>query len=125
MFLVGSSLLLMVSCQSGTELVCTDQLVPSVTLAASDPVLPRLEVDPTAGVATITEGSFVDTLAFGGASAAPDALFATYLHHGERPGTYVVTLTLAPYKTWSASGVRVVRNGCHVTTAQVHATLVR
>jgi hypothetical protein len=43
---------------------------------------------------------------------------------GERPGTYDISVTLAGYREWRKSGVRVRANVCHVIPVSVLAELV-
>ena len=43
----------------------------------------------------------------------------------EREGTYAVTVSKSGYKAWTASGVRVIRDGCHVRTVKLNARLQR
>jgi hypothetical protein len=41
----------------------------------------------------------------------------------ERQGTYAVTVEQQGYRTWSRSGVRVLREECHVRTVSITARL--
>lgn len=43
----------------------------------------------------------------------------------ERAGTYAVAVRHAGYRDWMASGVRIAKDGCHVTPVLVDAQLVR
>ena len=42
----------------------------------------------------------------------------------ERAGTYAIDVRHAGYRDWTASGVRIVKDGCHVTPVLVDAQLV-
>ena len=43
----------------------------------------------------------------------------------ERAGTYAIDVRHAGYRDWTMSGVRIVKDGCHVTPVHVDAQLVR
>src|SRR5688572_20893030 len=104
----------MAACDLATSPGCAPDPDAVLVVSVSDPVLPRLSTDASAAVVTITDGSFVDTLRFGAASAAPDALFALYAWHPVHTGIYTIRVDLPPYQSWTRAGARVATRGCVV-----------
>ncbi len=65
----------------------------------------------------IREGTYTDTLT----AVSASALMA--LNTVERPGTYGVTVTRPGYRTWTAEGVKVTADACHVRSRTIQAKL--
>lgn len=49
---------------------------------------------------------------------------ATLVGAGERPGTYDITITRPGFETWSAEGVTVTADECHVHPVSLEANLI-
>ena len=99
---------------------CTAILVPAINVTVIDSITG--ESRERGSTVLARDGSFVDS------RVVPDdstlAPFSIQLAH-ERAGTYVVTVSHAGYREWTASNVRVRDEGCHVATANLVARLVR
>lgn len=71
----------------------------------------------------VQDGTFSDSAAIAGDSSL---MFSPRIWMvPDRPGTYSIGVTHAGYRDWTASNVRVVKDGCHVTPVLVDAHLVR
>lgn len=100
---------------------CTSVAIPGISVVVLDSL-------SGAGIASgamvrVRDGSFADSV------SAPDDVvdyntLGLYLAY-ERPGVYQVTVTRQGYRSWSASNVRVKKDGCHVSTAMLTARLFR
>jgi hypothetical protein len=99
---------------------CTTVVVPAIRVTVIDSVTG--ESRERGSTVRARDGSFVDS------RVVPDdstlAPFPIQLAD-ERAGTYVVSVSRAGYRDWTASNVRVRDEGCHVGTAHLVARLVR
>jgi hypothetical protein len=99
--------------------VCTAIAVPGIQVDVRDSVTGLPATDGALGIAR--DGAYVDTLeTLPTAGPLPSP---TMLGAWERQGTYDVTISKANYLTWSAAGVRVSGDACHVTTVKLDANL--
>jgi hypothetical protein len=99
--------------------VCTAIAVPGIQVDVRDSVTGLPATDGALGIAR--DGAYVDTLETlptTGPLPSP-----TMLGAWERQGTYDVTISKTNYLTWSAAGVRVSGDACHVTTVKLEANL--
>ena len=106
------------ACTSPNDVVCTDIAVPAIAVIVRDSVSGSF--GGNGATATAVDGSFSDTNGFPANYGQPENPIG--LAH-EREGLYAVTVTKAGYKSWSASGVRVTRDRCHVRTVTLNARL--
>lgn len=99
--------------------MCTAIAVPGIQVDVRDSVTGLPATDGALGIAR--DGPYVDTLeTLPTAGPLPSP---TMLGAWERRGTYDVTITKANYLTWSATGVHVTGDACHVTTLTLDANL--
>lgn len=99
--------------------VCTAIAVPGIQVDVRDSVTGLPATDGALGIAR--DGAYADTLETlptMGPLPSP-----TMLGAWERQGTYDVTVSRTNYLTWSAAGVRVTGDACHVTTVKLEANL--
>ena len=101
----------------GSDVVCTLEARPGITLTAFDSV--GGQPLGTAGTVVAQDGSYSDK-----ALAVPGTP-VSYSMAYERAGTYTVTVVVDGYQTWRATGVVVRRDACHVISARLTARLVR
>ncbi len=95
------------------EQSCTTEARAGINIEVRDSVTSAPAA--TGAIATARDGIFTDTLmSFDGLSRAGA---------WERPGNYVVSITKAGYRQWSASGVQVTDGGCHVRPVILQARL--
>jgi hypothetical protein len=118
---VLATTIVVVACDSLTH-VCTDQAVPAISLAVVDSITGANRL--SGATVSARNGSFVDSQVFRDdttrvQSGSSDALLAW-----ERVGTYVVNVSRAGYRDWTASNVRVSGDACHPRTAHLLARLV-
>lgn len=74
------------------------------------------------------EGAYADSARWAGGVPAPGPVPARPPRFGlaeERPGTYDVTVERPGYRVWQRTGVRVLRDECHVKTVSLTALLQR
>jgi hypothetical protein len=114
-------LTLCVSCGIASEdasptdpIACTLNAVAGIVVTTVDSTTGQ----PLQAVAQVIaqDGAYTDK-----AVALPPEYYAAY----ERPGTYVVSVSLAGYQSWQMPNVVVRRGQCHVTSAQLTARLAR
>jgi hypothetical protein len=93
--------------------VCTLNAVAGIVVTTIDSITGQ----PIQALAQVIaqDGAFSDK-----AVALPPQYYAAY----ERPGTYLVSVTLAGYRLWQQPNVVVQRGQCHVTSSQLTARLV-
>ena len=109
---------LLSACTSPNDVICTDIALPAIAVIVRDSVSGSF--GGNGATATAVDGSFSDTNGFPADYGQPEHPIG--LAH-ERAGIYSVTVTKATYKSWSASGVRVTRDECHVKTVTLNARL--
>jgi hypothetical protein len=114
-------LTLCVACGGASEdasttdpIACTLNAVAGIVVTTVDSATGQ----PVQAVAQVIvqDGAYTDK-----AIALPPQYYAAY----ERPGTYLVSVSLAGYQLWQMPNVVVRRGQCHVTSAQLTARLVR
>ena len=101
----------------GSDVVCTLEARPGITLTAFDSVGGQPLV--TVGTVVAQDGSYSEK-----ALSVPGSPVSYYMAY-ERGGTYAVTVVVEGYQTWRATGVVVQRDACHVITVRLTARLVR
>ena len=106
------------ACTSPNDVVCTDVAVPGINVVVRDSVSGSFVAN--GATATALDGAYSDTNWFSEVYARPENPIALAY---EREGTYSVTVTRIGYKAWTASGVRVTRDRCHVRTVTLNARL--
>jgi hypothetical protein len=116
--LACSALPLLSACTSPNDVVCTLIAVPGINVFVRDSVSGSFVGN--GATASAVDGSYTDTSALPEAASQPEV--AISLAH-EREGTYTVSVTKSGYKAWTASGVRVTRDRCHVRTVTLNARL--
>jgi hypothetical protein len=100
---------------------CTASVEPAVVVEIRD-------ARTGAGIAAdargiVRDGTYADSLApYQAASSDPNTLFSRRAAD-ERAGTYVVEVQHPAYVKWTAAGIRVSENACHVETQRVTASL--
>jgi hypothetical protein len=73
---------------------------------------------PVNAVVTITEGSYRETL-----ENFDPTFTGSYVGAGERPGTYVVTVTAPGYRTPAPQTITLGFDGCHVIPQSLNIAL--
>jgi hypothetical protein len=69
------------------------------------------------------EGGFEDSLRVSNRTIDDPPRVLTMIGADERAGTYVVQVEAEGYQPWDTSGIRAVRDGCHVQTVTLTAAL--
>ena len=118
---VLATAIVVVACDSFTS-VCTDQRVPAISLAVVDSITGANRL--SGATVSARSGSFVDSQVFRDDTTLvrpgpPDASLAW-----ERRGIYVVSVSHAGYRDWTAPQVRVSGGACHPSTVHLLARLV-
>ena len=118
----AGSLLLLAACSSPTDgVACTGSVEPAIVVEIRDARTGAAIAAGAQGV--VTDGAYSDPLLpYESSGPAPDDLYSRRAA-AERPGTYAVQVTHAGYQPWSAAGVQVGRDVCHVRTRRLKATL--
>jgi hypothetical protein len=109
----GILVLALASC-SGTSdpIACTAQFVYGITAHVVDSITGLPVSDGVSG--SVQDGSYTETMM----SFGSDLVGA-----GERPGIYAVTVTATGYTEWTASGVVVTADECHVIPVSLEPRL--
>jgi hypothetical protein len=108
------------ACSSPYDIVCTDVAAPGINVVVRDSVSGSFAANGAS--ATAVDGAYSDTNSFSETHGRPE--YPIGLAY-EREGTYAVAVSKTGYKAWTASGVRVIRDGCHVRTVTLNARLQR
>lgn len=103
------------------NVVCTAEMVPAIVVEIRDARTGAALAYGARGV--VRDGAYADSLRPAASSSADlRDLYSRAAAH-ERAGTYVVEVAHEGYATWTASGVRVPDEVCHVETAELRADL--
>lgn len=94
---------------------CTEEARPPVILKVKDARTGAAAANGATG--TITEDLYSDAL-----TVANDSLMVPR-RTVEREGVYDVTVSKPGYRAWTATGVKVVKDECHVKTAALDVRL--
>lgn len=92
---------------------CTANAVPGIIATTVD--LSTGDTVRTRGTLRLQDGAYSEN-----AVAAPPLYYGAY----ERPGTYTVTLQVSGYRDWTATGVVITSDRCHVQTVKLSAKLI-
>ncbi|MDP9177076.1 MAG: carboxypeptidase-like regulatory domain-containing protein [Gemmatimonadota bacterium] len=106
------------ACTSPNDVLCTEIAIPGINVLVRDSVSGAF--GSNGATATAVDGAYSDTNGFPATHTQPENPIALAY---EREGTYAVTVTKTGYKAWTASGVRVTRDRCHVRTVTLNARL--
>ncbi len=96
--------------------ICTALFAYGITVTVVDSVSGA----PAGAGATLVvqDGAYSETITH--SATSPDYSFSAA---GERPGRYSLSVTRSGYKAWSASGVTVTKDACHVKGVAITARL--
>ena len=111
--LLGLGLALTACGEDSTGPICTAEAVFGINLTVRDGAgSPAAE----GALGLAIEGTFTDTLSVFGSTAMAGAV--------ERAGTYDISVSKFGYTTWSANGIVVRSDECHVIPVDLDATLI-
>ncbi len=96
---------------------CTTEFVYGITVNVVDSVSGA----PAGAGATLVvqDGAYSEAITHPATSSNSESFNAA----GERPGTYSLSVTRNGYKAWSASGITVTKDACHVKGVAITARL--
>ena len=100
---------------------CTASIDPAVIVEIRDACTGAAIAAEACGA--VRDGTYLDSLTpYEGSGASPGGLISRRAAD-ERVGTYAVEVQHVGYRLWTATGVRVTRDECHVRTQRLRAAL--
>lgn len=113
-----------VGCDGLTEpdVFCTAEMVPAIVVEIRDARTGAALAYGARGV--VRDGAYADSLQPAASSSADIRDLYSRAAAPERAGTYTVEVAHEGYATWTATGVQVRDDVCHVETARLHADLL-
>lgn len=100
---------------------CTGDIRPAIEVEIRDAESGAPLAAEARGV--VRDGTFVDSLRPARSLSSDPASLLSRQAAGERPGVYNVEVQRTGYRTWTAGGVPVGRDACHVRTRTLRADL--
>lgn len=107
---------------TGPDVVCTGEMRPAIVVEIRHSRTGAALAYGARGV--VRDGAYADSLAPAASSSGDPHDLYSRRAADERPGTYAVEVVHEGYQAWSATGVSVGRDACHVRTVELRADLV-
>jgi len=112
------------ACKGASEpgrIACTANVVPAIVVAVYDAQSGTPVADSASG--TVVDGAYSDSLR--AYEWDPSMVLIARAAAYERAGSYSLSIQRSGYQPWSASGIHVDRNECHVNTVVLRANMSR
>ena len=111
------------SCRNplGSGVACTASVEPAIVVEIRDARTGAALAARARGV--VRDGAYSDSLRPHEGSGPDVGDLYSCRAADERPGTYTVEIQHPDYRAWTAAGVRVGRDECHVRTRRLRASL--